>query len=669
MNLSNYHLIVLAIILKYNFDYCQINDNYETNILEGGNYDLIDIKDYLNLSLIITTSKKIYAGIPPSLKTTTTAKLIKQTSIITINENYILAACLQDSFFTKINLNSGSYTSLISYRDFTSPSLSVPSKSCSITILDNIVFVGYSQNKVISSGWSSNYVYNKTMLVLKIPIKNKNSQTGPTLDSYSTVEYYPFPLSTVLTDSSSQIACEPLRISNNINDYRVVCLHETSEYIANSQLSYYIYATSIREDFNNFEIKMNEFKISNSSDHSGFKIYKLNDTHARCLSKKVLVDIYLTKRTDNKVYINGEFITDEFHSFTADLDLFNYNNGLRFTAEKTSFMNINNIYAFRINKETVDNYYTAYDYKETNIVKFIGYYDKNNDYILFLYQTGSNIKYFTLKDNEDLYNFGSYSKIIQMKTNEHIEYNINELVENFSNFGNLNVVQITRNLSGLVTYENFGLDFYDYLINDNIFIPEESNKTWYRYDLSFIEHINNNITRIYYLKDVNIIINTCFSFYCVSCLNNYNVCDACIDSMTFKSDELSKCYHIDKLIKGYIYNETNNLFEKCFHSCDFCYATSINESEHNCESCAEGYLFSYQYKGNCYKINDLQIDEEKKVENIINENYISSVCSLYKIYPTGECVNECPTSDIYFSFEYDSNSSNYIKTSIDSPKY
>ena len=414
---------------------------------------------------------------------------------------------------------------------------------------------------------------------------------------------------------------------------------------------------------------MNEFKISNSSDHSGFKIYKLNDTHARCLSKKNLVDIYLTKRSDNKVYINGEFIIDEFHSFTADLDLFNYNNGLRFTAKKTAFMNINNIYAFRINKETANNYYTAYDYKETNIIKFIGYYDKDNDYILFLYQTASNIKYFTLKNNEDLYNFGSYSKIIQMKTNEHIEYNVNELIENFTNFGNLNVVQITKNLSGLITYENFGIDFYDFLINDNIFIPEESNKTWYLYNLSFIEHINNNITRIYFLKNVNIIINTCFSFDCISCLNDYNACDACIDSMALLSDELTKCYHIDKLIKGYIYNEGKNLFEKCFNSCDFCYATSINESEHNCESCAEGYLFSYQYKGNCYKINDLQIDEEKKVENINNENYISSACSLYKIYQTGECVNECPTSDIYFSFEYDSNSSNYIRTSIEPPKY
>ena len=361
MNLSKYHLIFLAIILKFNFDYCQINDKYQTNILEGGSYDLINIKDDLNLSLIITTSKKIYTGIPPTLKATTSAKLIKQTAITTVNEKYVLAACLQDYFLAKINLNSGAYTPLIEYDYYSSPTLSVPSRSCSISIFDDYAFVGYSQNFRASDGWS--YYYYRTMTVLKIPITNINSQNGPTFDSYYTTYYHTFPSSDILTNSSSDIACETLKISNNINYYRVVCIYETSEYIDNSQLSYYIYATSIRGDFEDFEIKANEFKISNSSELSGFKIYKLNDTHARCLTKNTLVDIYLTKKSDNKVYINGEFINDEFHSFTADLDLFNYNNGLRFTAKKTTFMNISNIYAFGINKETSNNYYTAYDYK------------------------------------------------------------------------------------------------------------------------------------------------------------------------------------------------------------------------------------------------------------------------------------------------------------------
>ena len=72
-------------------------------------------------------------------------------------------------------------------------------------------------------------------------IYNKNSQYGPMFDPYSKSYYHTFPLSTVLTNSSSDIACEPLRISNDINYYRVVCLYETSEYIDNSQLGVILY--------------------------------------------------------------------------------------------------------------------------------------------------------------------------------------------------------------------------------------------------------------------------------------------------------------------------------------------------------------------------------------------------------------------------------------------
>ena len=40
-----------------------------------------------NLKLIVTTSKNIYTGSPPTLKASTEANLISSTSIITINEN------------------------------------------------------------------------------------------------------------------------------------------------------------------------------------------------------------------------------------------------------------------------------------------------------------------------------------------------------------------------------------------------------------------------------------------------------------------------------------------------------------------------------------------------------------------------------------------------------
>ena len=94
-------------MLKYKFLNCNINDNFEKNILEYGNYDILDITDTTNLKLLVTTSKKIYEGLPPTQKTVTGANLINSTSLLTINNNYILAACLHNSLLTKININNG----------------------------------------------------------------------------------------------------------------------------------------------------------------------------------------------------------------------------------------------------------------------------------------------------------------------------------------------------------------------------------------------------------------------------------------------------------------------------------------------------------------------------------------------------------------------------------
>ena len=104
-NYSN--LIKIIIILNYQLLYCQINDDFNRDILEGHNYYILDITDTTNLKLLVTTSKIIYAGIPPVLKSETDAHLINTTSLLTINENYLLAACLKDSFLTKININNG----------------------------------------------------------------------------------------------------------------------------------------------------------------------------------------------------------------------------------------------------------------------------------------------------------------------------------------------------------------------------------------------------------------------------------------------------------------------------------------------------------------------------------------------------------------------------------
>ena len=48
---------------------------------------------------------------------------------------------------------------------------------------------------------------------------------------------------------------------------------------------------------------------------------------------------------------------------------------------------------------------------------------------------------------------------------------------------------------------------------------------------------------------------------------------------------------------------------------------------------------------------------------------MTSSCSKYIINSTNECVDECPTTSPYYSFEYNSEMDNYSKTSLKTPKY
>ena len=668
----NFHLIIIYIFLNFRLENCQINDNFASYTLEEESNDILDVTDNHNLNLIVTTSKKIYTGIPPTLKVETNANLIKYSSVISISETYLLVSCLQDSLLTKIKLSDGFSQSLLDYSDISiSPSLIVPETICSLSIFDKTVFIGYTE--------INNYITetNKTNIIIRISLTNINSDSsGPNLDGNGNIKFFKYPLSTIKTNSIRQISCEPLKVTGDTSKYRLVCAHETKGYYCKSGnpciLEYFVYATSINEDFNGFENTMNELQESYGyveSGELGFRLYKINDTYARCLTKSVLAGVYL-KIKSSKISVNKDFVSSNIYAFTADLDLTSYSNSTRFNAEKVSFMNKNNIYSFTINKETSANSFKLYDYKENKIKKILGYYNKINDYMIFIYQTENNIKYFALQNNQKIYNIQSISLSKNIKSYEHIEYNMKDYIDDLSNLGNLNVEFITRNISNSVSQENYGINFYNLFMNNNIFIPEKSVKTWYRYNFSFIDHKENDYTRMYYIHYISIIIKTCNSFSCTSCYDNSNQCDTnCLSTLYALTEDNKECYPKNLLIKGYVYDKDSNKFKKCFRSCDFCLKSSTDNSEHFCESCAEGYLYSYEYPGNCYKINDLEINEEKSVD-IINEEFIANSCSLKQSLSNGECISNCPNSDIYYSFDYNHLTGGYEKTSnIESPKY
>ena len=422
-------ILVLLFFIEIKFILPQIFDNYESNILEEGNYDILDVTDYHNINLIVSTSKNIYTSIPPSLKVTTNANLINSSSLITINENYLLVACLQDSFLGKISLINGTFTSLLSYTNIgTYSSLDIPIKICSLSNIDNTIFIGYSKIEYFEETDETN----KTNIIFQIEITNKeDTDNGPVIDDLVEIKSFQFPKSIVMTSSSRQISCEPLRIKDNINnEYRLVCLHEgiyENSFGGNITWEHKVYATTIKSDFSDFEVNMTESQMKYDDKDLGLRIYKENDIYARCMTSNTLVEIHLSK-TDSVTKISKSNLPTILNSFNAEMDLISYNNKFRFSGKKTSFMGKDNIYSFQVNHNYDKNYYKHYNYQKDKINKILGYYNSNVTKILFLYQTNNDITYFIIDYKNEIFSISEFYSFTIIKSFEKLEYNLISLV-------------------------------------------------------------------------------------------------------------------------------------------------------------------------------------------------------------------------------------------------
>ena len=117
LKLSNFIFIAFIFFNKYHSILCEIDEDIEIITLESIGSELLDVTDNHNLNLIVTTSKIIYTGIPPTVKTNTNAEIINATSIITISDHYLLAACLENSLVAKISLSDGNTASILGYSE------------------------------------------------------------------------------------------------------------------------------------------------------------------------------------------------------------------------------------------------------------------------------------------------------------------------------------------------------------------------------------------------------------------------------------------------------------------------------------------------------------------------------------------------------------------------
>ena len=671
-SIKNNFLLLFLLFLNFNLICSQIYDNFEEGILEEGSPDLLDVTDYHNIGLIVSSSKKIYTGIPPTKKTETEAKLIKVSSLITINSNYLLAACLEDSFLGKINLSTGRFVSLLSYSQIEdtlndTDTLQIPEAICSLSNIDDTIFIGYS--KIVN--WNESY-----NTIFKFEIENKNDiDNGPTLVNSEEIKSFFFAKLKLETSSLRQISCEPLKILGDPTDYRLICLFESISMLYADdhswEVTYYnVYAKTIKPDFQEdyFEDDLRKNELTSRTRGLGFRIFRENSTYARCLTGNSLDEIYL----DSDAKIQTTSFSSSSYNLNADVDLISYSNKFTFSSQQISFMGKEGIYSFQINQKFYKNYFKLYNYNENIIQKILGYFNEEQNKIILLYQTDNSIKYFIMNNMPDIYGLKTFTDTIQVHSyQQNVEYDLTTLITNpaLSGLGYLNVEQIKYKINLLsYDYEYLGKEFNELLMTNNILTPEPSLNDWKTYNLSFMENVEGKYLRIYHLTSLTISIETCKSS-CSSCWTSYDTCTDCTSNgYAVLEDRSGECFPPDYLVDGYIYESSLNKFLKCYESCEFCTEVSTTSTSQKCSSCFPDYLYSYAYPGNCFPYEDLEISEDKIVDTT-NAKFISSICPKYKIAATGECIDACPTTTPYYSYEYSQATSRYEKVYFNVPIY
>ena len=662
VNKNALYFIIISIIILLNIS-CQINDNFESGTLERDpNGKILDVNDYLNLSLLATSLGNLYTGVPFQYKSTIeTESLNASTTIAVCNENYILVACSENYLLGKANINTGEYVSLIPYSDFSD--IIVSKTSCCINIVDNVVFIAI--NQPIPENRTTN-------VIIRLSINNKDDKdSGPVIDTNIEMKKFVFNYNLPPCNTTRDISCEVL-YEQTSEEYRLVCINEQK--INKNEIDILI----INSDMTDFQPKINLYQ---SSGEIGFKLYKLDKYYLRLVLRKKIYDLYF----DSSFGLNKREANKNLTNFESFFYLFSYSNNFVLSIRTSSFYYNNNLVYpgiyFKINTLS-SNYYLIYLNNDEGQKKLYNYYNDTLDYLICLYQSDNNIKYFIFQNNIEMFNIDASSYSYKIKSYDEVQFDVSTFFQ--SDYGKVYI----ETLKTIITKSN--IVSHKYPTNTSSFTMdketqiitfEQSDNLWYEFLLCF-EESSTDFIRLFLLPNIKLTIQTC-SFQCGKCESDYYTCDNCRDEnyAVKDSDEDTNCYPITQLLEGYKYYSGTKKFQKCYSSCQFCSDISFSSSSHNCLSCKEGYLISYEHLGNCYKCENINKDEYIIINSVDEESFTQTEsCGNYIIKSTKECVTECPEEINYNSYEctyvnfteqeYDSTLPNQCTgTALNPPKY
>ena len=338
-------------------------NNYQVSNLSQ-NASIIDITDYYNLYLLITTEKKIYTGMPPQEISETTSNIINITSAVTYDTNYVILVCTGDYLLSKININTGEEIPLINYSEF-SLSIHNLNYTCCISIFNNIVYIGIPQ---ITANGLKNHMF-------KIALMDSDDNNGPIFDKL--IEKYALGYNLPNLGKISyprQLSCEVILCNNDLEDPRLVIGYLKYE---NSKYTYY--SNVVKKDFSGFPKCV---EIATYSKLLSLRLQKINSTFIRYLITNESYEIYFDNTDNYRIKIVGRNKINPFlDTFNSSGDSFFYHNQYIFYANRIEETNFNLFIKSNFSNSTI-----RFQEKNKIIHKCIGYYDETNDKLEMIYQ-------------------------------------------------------------------------------------------------------------------------------------------------------------------------------------------------------------------------------------------------------------------------------------------
>ena len=225
---------------------------------------------------------------------------------------------------TKINIISGEFESLLQYSDISKNlELTTPENVCSISIIENLVFIAYS---IISDTTRKN-------IVIRVNIKDKDDSNGPTIDTIYEKKYFIYSIAYTELISIRHFACEAIYIKNDESNYRLICAYETKE------SKYVVKAFVIRNNLDELDANGQENSLFSINSASGIRLFRMDPFNIRAVMRKKVCDLSL----QNNYGVINIIVTkanSNLNAYSATRNLYDYNNNFIISSEvyKKNFM-------------------------------------------------------------------------------------------------------------------------------------------------------------------------------------------------------------------------------------------------------------------------------------------------------------------------------------------